>query len=235
MINVVLADHERIFRIGMASILGAEDDLRIVGQPSTVLQLIHSVESFRPHVVILSSSFLSGIGDIRQACARQRTAMLFLRDYDAARKVDHSEVFQGVIDRGTDEETIVRHVRQLAGGGGVRKLSPTSSQAEGMEAVGLRVRKRLTAEEMAIIACVVRGHKNREIAEQLGGTEQSVKNSLRRIFDTTGVNGRLELALFVVHHNMMIAAPGGRLATANQPALRTWFPDWNVGQPLSVS
>jgi DNA-binding NarL/FixJ family response regulator len=236
MINVVLADHERIFRIGMASILGAEDDLRIVGQPSTAAQLIHCVESFRPHVAILSSNFLQGDRAIEQACARQRTAMLLLRDYEATEKIGHSESFQGVIDRSTDETTVLRHVRQLAGGGGGgRKLSSKASQTEGMEAVGLRVRQRLTAEEMAIIACVVRGFKNREIAQRLGSTEPSVKNSLRRIFDKTGVYGRLELALFVVHHRMMIAAPGGGLATASPPALRAWFAHWNVGQPLNVS
>lgn len=235
MINVVLADHERIFRIGMASILGAEDDLRIVGQPSTVDQLIRCVESFRPHVVILSSSFLLGIVAIRQACAQQPTAILLLRDYETTEKIGYSEPFQGVIDRSTDEQTVLRRVRQLAGGGGAHNLSSMGIQTEGIEAVGLRVRQRLTTAEMAIIACVVRGCKNREIAQQLGSTEPSVKNSLRRIFDKIGVYGRLELALFVVHHRMMIAAPGGGLATGSQPVLRTWFPAWNVGRPLSVS
>lgn len=234
MINIVLADHERIFRIGMASILAAEDDLRIVGQPSTAEQLLRCVESFRPHVAILSSSFLPGIVGIRQACARQHTAMLLLRDYESTEKRDQTKQFQGVIDRASDEEAIVRQVRQLAGGG-VRKLTAMGSQAEGLDAVGLRVRQRLTAEEMAIIACVVRGCKNREIAQRRGTTEQSVKNSLRRIFDKTGVYGRLELALFVVHHRMMLAAPEAGLGTANQTALRAWFSNWNDGRPSSVS
>jgi DNA-binding CsgD family transcriptional regulator len=68
------------------------------------------------------------------------------------------------------------------------------------------VRERLSEKELRIIAAVVRGYKNREIAIQLFTTEQVVKNGLRAIFDKIGVSDRLELALFVLHHRMLAHA-----------------------------
>jgi len=35
MINIIIADHQAIFRAGVAKVLAVEDDLRIVGQPQT--------------------------------------------------------------------------------------------------------------------------------------------------------------------------------------------------------
>jgi DNA-binding NarL/FixJ family response regulator len=85
--------------------------------------------------------------------------------------------------------------------------SPNSLVTEISEdLVGIRVRDRLSEKELRIIAAVVRGYKNREIAAQLDTSEQVVKNALRVIFDKIGVSDRLELALFVLHHRMLAHA-----------------------------
>jgi len=46
------------------------------------------------------------------------------------------------------------------------------------------------------VALIVQGYKNKEIASQLGTTEQVIKNYLRNVYDKIGVSDRLELALF---------------------------------------
>ncbi len=53
----------------------------------------------------------------------------------------------------------------------------------------------LTAREMQIARAVAEGRGNREIATQLGITEQTVKNHLTSIFEKVGVASRLQLAL----------------------------------------
>ena len=63
--------------------------------------------------------------------------------------------------------------------------------------------KRLSDRELQIIAAIVQGYKNREIAAQLYTSEQVVKNALRSIFDKIGVWDRLELALFVRDHRIL--------------------------------
>ena len=64
--------------------------------------------------------------------------------------------------------------------------------------VGMRVRDRLTPKEMRIVALIVQGCKNREIAIRLKTTEQVIKNYLRSIYDKTGRQRPARTG--VVHH-----------------------------------
>jgi DNA-binding NarL/FixJ family response regulator len=72
--------------------------------------------------------------------------------------------------------------------------------------VGARVRDRLTPKELRIVALIVQGYKNKEIASELGTTEQVIKNYLRNVYDKIGVSDRLELALFTIHHRILAEA-----------------------------
>ena len=56
---------------------------------------------------------------------------------------------------------------------------------------------------MSIIACITQGKRNKEIASQLGTTEQVIKNYLRKIYDKLGVSDRLELALYCLHNKII--------------------------------
>ncbi len=71
------------------------------------------------------------------------------------------------------------------------------------DVVAERVRDRLTPKELQIVGLLLKGYKNRDIAEELNNSEQVIKNYLRSIFDKTGVSDRLELALFAMHHRIL--------------------------------
>ncbi|MGO9124561.1 MAG: response regulator transcription factor [Terriglobales bacterium] len=58
----------------------------------------------------------------------------------------------------------------------------------------------LTGKETQVATLVWEGLTNREIADNIGTTEQVVKNYLRSTFDKLGVWSRLELALYVASH-----------------------------------
>jgi DNA-binding NarL/FixJ family response regulator len=60
----------------------------------------------------------------------------------------------------------------------------------------------LTRREREIIAALVYGLSNREIAQQFGVTEITVKHHLRSIFDKCGASNRLELALFALRRGL---------------------------------
>jgi DNA-binding NarL/FixJ family response regulator len=62
---------------------------------------------------------------------------------------------------------------------------------------------RLTPREMQIIRAVVSASTNREIAQQLSISEETVKHHITNIFDKLGVYNRLELTLFVFHHGII--------------------------------
>ena len=229
MISVMLADHERIFRIGLASALAGAGDVRIVGQPTTSEQLLRGLQKLRPQVLIVSSAFLESFVLIKQVCQRRGTAVLLLEDYGAATPQPFAVGFDGILRRSADELTVMNYIRQLAGGKRLVCSSGDSLQDTSNHAAGLRVRQRLTVAEREIVSCVVQGYKNREIASRLGTTEQSVKNALRRIFDKTGVYGRLELAVFVMYHQTSLGGhAAARPAAGVAPmAPRQW--QWSGG------
>ena len=62
---------------------------------------------------------------------------------------------------------------------------------------------RLSPKELWIISGVTQGLRNKDIAQEVGTTEQVVKNYLRKVYDKLGVSDRLELALYCMHHRLL--------------------------------
>jgi DNA-binding NarL/FixJ family response regulator len=65
-----------------------------------------------------------------------------------------------------------------------------------------RERSPLSQREREIVSLVAQGFKNKEMAEKMFISEQTVKNHLHNIFDKLGVSDRLELALYAIHNNL---------------------------------
>ena len=219
MINVIIADQQAIFRAGIAKVLAVEEDMRIVGQPQSPEQLLNALDKLRAHVLILSSSFLPSLPEIQEIVSTRNTAVLML-----AENAEHASDFmrmgvQGVIYRSASGNIAVEAVRRLSRGQSFLQ-SPNPDDADISEdLVGARVRDRLSDRELRIIAAVVQGYKNREIALQLYTSEQMIKNALRNIFDKIGVSDRLELALFVVHHRILAQATASVAVVPARPRL----------------
>jgi two-component system nitrate/nitrite response regulator NarL len=61
----------------------------------------------------------------------------------------------------------------------------------------------LTPRELEVVTCIVEGCSNKDIARQFSISEETVKRHLSNVFDKTGVNTRLELALFAISHKLV--------------------------------
>lgn len=206
MINVIIADHQAIFRAGVSKVLAVEEDIRILGQPQSHEQTMHALQHLRAHVLLISTSFLPLFNEIRALTEGTDTKILVV-----AEQVDEAAAFvamgaQGVVYRSVNGQAIVEAVRRLAQGETFIQTAGATVSEISEDMVGIRVRDRLSEKELRVIALVVRGFKNREIAAQTETSEQVIKNSLRGIFDKIGVSDRLELALFVLHHRMLAHA-----------------------------
>jgi DNA-binding NarL/FixJ family response regulator len=205
-INIVIADHQAIFRAGIAKILAVEDDLRIVGQPQSLEQLMVCLEKLRSKVLLLSSGFTHRRNDVLDAARNQAVAIIILAESSEPAAQFINIGAKGVVYRSVPGDCMVETVRRVARGGTYVQPHGSAAEESNQDTVGTRVRDRLSEKEVRILAAVVRGFKNRDIAMQLYTTEQVVKNALRNIFDKTGVSDRLELALFVLHHRVLAQA-----------------------------
>jgi len=216
MINVIVADHQVIFRAGIAKVLAVEEDIRIVGQPQSPEQLLNALNKLKSRVLILSTSFLSLLPGIQEIASSRNVALLMLVENNESAADFMRMGVQGVIYRCASGNIVVEAVRRLSRGEPFLQ-SPNRTDCEVSEdLVGARVRDRLSDRELRIIAAVVQGFKNRDIALQLYTSEQMVKNSLRNIFDKIGVSDRLELALFTIHHRILAQATAALPGTTNR-------------------
>jgi DNA-binding NarL/FixJ family response regulator len=205
MINVIIADHQAIFRAGIAKVLAVEEDIRIVGQPQSSEQLLNVLDRLRSRVLILSTSFLPLLPDIQEIARARNIALLMLVENTEAASDFMRMGVQGVIYRCAGGNIVVEAVRRLSRGEPFLQ-GPNMDSEVSEDFVGARVRDRLSDRELRIISAVVQGYKNRDIALQLYTSEQMVKNALRNIFDKIGVSDRLELALFTIHHRILAQA-----------------------------
>ncbi len=123
-----------------------------------------------------------------------------------------------MVYRNVTSAALVDCVRKVARGETWVQDVAVPSELTENDMVGLRVRDRLTAKELRIVALIVQGYKNKEIATQLGTTEQVIKNYLRNVYDKIGVSDRLELALFTIHHRILERGCRGHYTGSGAPA-----------------
>jgi DNA-binding NarL/FixJ family response regulator len=210
--RLILADNQAIFRAGAARVLALEDDMRIAAQCEDAAKLFTAIDALRGSVLLVSSSLRL---DLKDLIARARSAgsrLIFVTENMELVAEEVAGLFDGVLSRNVPGTVLVDCVRSVSQGQRfVQRSNVTTMQAA--DSVGARVRDRLTPKEMQIVALIVQGCKNKDIATQLGTKEQVIKNYLRSIYDKTGVSDRLELALFTIHHRALAeaAAKAGHL------------------------
>jgi DNA-binding NarL/FixJ family response regulator len=167
------------------------EDFRIIAQCTDVDRLMQAITSFPGAIVLFASSLHPDIEQLRM--------ML-----ESAGSI--------AIVSSVTATAMVECVRRVARGDTWMLQLAVAEVPEGDDMVGTRVRDRLTPKEMRIVALIVQGCKNREIATRLKTSEQVTKNYLHSIFDKTGVSDRLELALFTIHHRMLAQAAADTFA-----------------------
>ena|SRR5271166_1395096 len=116
MIDVIVADHQEVFRIGMTGVLAAADDVRIVGQPQSPEQLLKTLKEVSPHVLVLSTRFLPEFAKVKQMLKRRHTALLVLTEEDDRTAYVRWLRAQGVVYRSMDGPALVDAMRRVARG-----------------------------------------------------------------------------------------------------------------------
>jgi two-component system, NarL family, nitrate/nitrite response regulator NarL len=213
-IRIILADSQAIYRVGIRKIFALEDDLRVVAQADSLENLRAAIERYPTDIVLLEGSLLAGTANAIPDLLRMAPEVKLIVQAVAADESYTVELYRrgvrGIISRSISPDLLVRCVRRIASGETwIDNQSVNwvieAYRAQASALVNPRNQPRLSPKEMSIITCITQGKRNKEIAFQLGTTEQVIKNYLRKIYDKLGVSDRLELALYCLHNKIIKA------------------------------
>src|ERR1700681_956229 len=211
-IRIVLADSQAIYRVGIRKIFALEDDIRVIAQVDTLAGLHSAIQRFPTDMILLEGNLIAGTVDAIPELVR-RAPQLKIIVQSAQNDESHTvELYRrgvrGIISRAISPDLLVKCVRKIAGGetwidNQSINLVIEAYRSQAAALVSPRSQPRLSPKEMAIITCITQGKRNKEIAFQLGTTEQVIKNYLRKVYDKLGVSDRLELALYCLHNKII--------------------------------
>jgi DNA-binding NarL/FixJ family response regulator len=211
-IRIILADSQAIYRVGIRKIFALEDDLRVVAQADSLENLRAAVERYPSDVVLLEGALIAHSPVVVTELLRiAPDAKIIVQSVvnDESQTVDlYRNGVRGIISRSISPDLLVRCVRRIAAGETwIDNQSVNwvieAYRAQAAALVSPKSQPRLSPKEMSIITCITQGKRNKEIAFQLGTTEQVIKNYLRKIYDKLGVSDRLELALYCLHNKII--------------------------------
>ncbi len=211
-IRIILADSQAIYRVGMRKVFALEDDIRVVAQAENLTNLHAALNRFPTDVVVLEGQLIAGAIDaIPDLVRRAPEAKLIVQvmESDEANTVElYRRGVRGVIPRSISPDLLIKCVRKIADGETWIDNQSISwvidaYRSQATTLTNPRSQPKLSKKELAIIGCITRGMRNKEIAYQIGTTEQVIKNYLRKVYDKLGVSDRLELALYCLHHQLL--------------------------------
>jgi DNA-binding NarL/FixJ family response regulator len=225
-IRVVIADDHPIVRDGLNKLLSLEDDIEVVGEACDGRDLLDKLDELAPDVVLLDLRMpnLDGLGTLQ---TMQHTNKTKAKVIVLTASEDKNEFVQamklgccGIVLKQTSADLIVKSIRKVHGGeiwldshttaAVMRQFATVGEGATGTAGGRVRERSPLSTREREIVALVAQGFKNKEMAEKMFISEQTVKNHLHNIFDKLGVSDRLELALYAIHKGLHLSNPGER-------------------------
>jgi DNA-binding NarL/FixJ family response regulator len=204
--KIILADSQAIFRTGTAKVLAMDEDVRIIAQCSDLDRMYHAITTFPGSIVLFASSLRPSMERLHTVLETTGSRGIVIAENNELVASYMQQGLRGVVFRNVTGPSLAECVRTVAAGGTWAPPQVMVADSPEEDMVGTRVRDRLTPKEMRIVALIVQGCKNREIANRLKTTEQVIKNYLRSIYDKTGVSDWLELALFTIHHRVLAAA-----------------------------
>ena len=201
-IRVFLLDDHEIVRRGLADLIGAEDDLMVVGEAGTAGEALRRIPAAAPDVAILDARLPDGSGisvcrDLAASMPSVRCVILTSYDDDDAMFAAVMAGAAGYLLKEIRGSSLVEGIRQVAAGRSL--LDPAMAGA-----VAARVRRGaaadqrlagLTARERAVLELIAAGHTNRQIGEQLFLAEKTVKNYVSSLFAKLGLERRTQAAV----------------------------------------
>ena len=211
--KVAIVDDHTMFREGIKKILSLEPDIEVVGEAVDGEEVISLLTHCHPDVLLLDLKMekidgLTVLPRIVEQYPQLRviilTASISLPESITVIK----EGARGIILKHAASEFLIKGVRKVYAG---ELWADNATMTQVVESLSRKTRKEpgtprskdeLSNREKEVVSLVVSGLRNKEIAEKLFISEQTVKTHLSNIFQKLGLGDRLELALYVLRHGL---------------------------------
>jgi two-component system response regulator DevR len=206
-ITVFLLDDHEIVRRGVADLLDAKGDIRVIGEAATQEEAVGRVHALDPDVAVLDVRLEHGNGI--EACREirslhPRTACLILTAFadDEALFLAIMAGAAGYVLEQIRSSDLVDAVRRVAAG---QSLLDPAATARVLERVRSGPRQderiaRLSHQERQVLELLAEGLTNRQIAERLYLAEKTIKNYVTSVLSKLGMARRTEAAVYAARH-----------------------------------
>lgn len=200
LVRVVVVDDHEIVRSGLAMMLGRESDITVVGTAEDGERGLTMIGELRPQVAVIDYALprMSGVElceEIVTGLPETAVVMLTAFTHDEVVLKSMEAGAKAYVCKDVDASELKRAIRTVADGGAVLDPKVTSrvmqwahrrNTGHGDDTLSLR--------EIEVLRLVSRGSTNKDIAEQLHVSENTVKTYLRRALEKLNCHNRSEAA-----------------------------------------
>jgi DNA-binding NarL/FixJ family response regulator len=212
-VRIVIIDEQTIFRHSLRALLHSHQGFRVVGEAADAAAAIAQARRLKPDVLVLDIAMaaMGGMEVLRsfgKSDPGPRVVVLSaaLGKADTVRAMELGA--RAVLLKSSSSDQLVDAIRRVMQG---EYFIAHESLANLIQVVTDNSKSKrnlqngygLTPRETEMVAAVLDGYSNPEIADKCQLSEQTVKHHLSHVFDKLGVYSRLELALFAVNHRIL--------------------------------
>jgi len=190
-IRVLSVDDHPLLREGLAAIIDNQPDMVLVAQASNALEALQQFRKHQPDVTLMDlrlpdKSGIDALKAIRLEFHEARVIMLttFEGDVEIQRALEAGA--RGYLLKSMPPKELVEVIRQVHAG---KKRIPSQLAAQLAEHMS---DEDLTAREIEVLAQIAGGNRNRDIAEKLFITEETVKVHIKHVMEKLGASDRTQ-------------------------------------------